>query len=45
MAAPILTEKSTKNKKISMELFSSLTSYSGVFDFADHEYEIRILKM
>ena len=42
MAAPILAEKSTKNKTISTEFLSSLTSYWGVFDVADHEYEIRI---
>ena len=42
MVAPILAEMSTTNKKISDELFSSLTSYSGVFDVADHEYQIRI---
>ena len=42
MATPILAKKSTKNKTISKELFSGLTSYSRVFDVADHEYEIRI---
>ena len=42
MAAPTLAENSTKNKTISNELFSSLTSYSGVFDVADHESEVRI---
>ena len=42
MATPILTVKSTKNKIISMELFSGPTSYLGVSDVADHEYELRI---
>ena len=42
MAAPILAEKSTTNKTISNEFLSSLTSYSGVSDVADHEYEVRI---
>ena len=45
MAAPILAKKSTKNKIISIELFSRLKSYSGVFRFADHESEGRILKI
>ena len=44
MAAPIITVKSTKNKKISMELFSGLISYSGIFNVADHKSEIRIWK-
>ena len=42
MAAPILTVMSTKNKIISMELFSGLTSYSGVSNVADYEYELKI---
>ena len=42
MAAPILAEMSTTNKTISNQLFSSLTSYSGVFDVAGHESEVRI---
>ena len=42
MAAPILAEKSTKNKTISNEFLSSLTSYWGVFDVAEHESEVRI---
>ena len=41
MAAPILAEESTKNLTISNQLFSSLTSYSGVFDVADHESEVQ----
>ena len=42
MAASILAVKLTKNKTISNELFSSLTSYSGVFDVTEHESEVRI---